>query len=243
MKTTKKINEWQILTPIGWSDFGGVKQSKRTDTIKLIFSDNRSLVCTPEHKIKNINDIFISAKDSLNQKILTQNGETTIVDIIYMTDDLLVYDILNVDKQNEFYSSNIVSHNCAHIEDHLMKDFWASVIPTISSSKKRTTKIFMVSTPKGTGNIFYKIFQKALKEESDENMKWHAEEIHWYDIPGRGKLWKADMVEALHGDKLLFEQEFNCCCASGCTVTILDTLTNQQKQVTLDELYRKIQEN
>jgi hypothetical protein len=92
-----------------------------------------------------------------------------------------------------------------------MKDFWASVIPTISSSKKRTTKIFMVSTPKGTGNLFYEIFIKAQKGESDENMTWHAEEIHWNEIPGRGKLWKADMVEALHNDKLLFEQEFNCC--------------------------------
>ncbi|MEN6622917.1 MAG: terminase family protein [Smithella sp.] len=105
----------------------------------------------------------------------------------------------------------IIIDEAAHIEDHLMKDFWASVIPTISSSKKRTTKIFMVSTPKGTGNLFYDIFIKAQKGEEDENMKWHQEEIHWYDVPGRGKLWKADMVEALHNDKLLFEQEFNCC--------------------------------
>lgn len=104
----------------------------------------------------------------------------------------------------------IIIDEAAHIEDHLMKDFWASVIPTISSSKKRTTKIFMVSTPKGTGNLFYEIFVKAQKGETDENLKWHAEEIHWMDIPGRGKLWKQDMIEALHNDKLLFEQEFNC---------------------------------
>jgi hypothetical protein len=105
----------------------------------------------------------------------------------------------------------IIIDEAAHIEDHLMKDFWASVIPTISSSKKRTTKIFMVSTPKGTGNMFYEIFIKAQKGESDENMSWHAEEIRWHEVPGRGKLWKAGMVEALHNDKLLFEQEFNCC--------------------------------
>ena len=105
----------------------------------------------------------------------------------------------------------IIIDEAAHIDDHLMKDFWASVIPTISSSKKRTTKIFMVSTPKGTGNLFYEIFIKAQKGEEDENMTWHAEEIHWNEVPGRGKLWKQDMVEALHNDKLLFEQEFNCC--------------------------------
>lgn len=105
----------------------------------------------------------------------------------------------------------IIIDEAAHIDDHLMKDFWASVIPVISSSKKRTTKIFMVSTPKGTGNLFYEIFVKAQKSETDENMLWHAEEIHWFDVPGRGKLWKQDMIEALHGDKILFEQEFNCC--------------------------------
>jgi len=104
----------------------------------------------------------------------------------------------------------IIIDEAAHIEDHLIKDFWASVIPVISSSKKRTTKIFMTSTPKGTGNVFHEIYTKALKNEDDNNMKWHAEEVHWYDQPGRGKLWKQDMIEALHGDKMLFEQEFNC---------------------------------
>lgn len=106
----------------------------------------------------------------------------------------------------------IIIDEAAHIEPHLMDEFWASVIPVISSSKKRTTKIFMVSTPKGTGNLFYEIYTKAEKGEHDnEVLTWHAESIHWYEVPGRGKLWKADMVEALHNDKLLFEQEFNCC--------------------------------
>ena len=117
---------------------------------------------------------------------------------------------LNVKKGNEYFTDGVISHNCAHIDDYLMKDFWASVIPAISSSKKRNTKVFIVSTPKGTGNLFYEIFTKAQKGESDENITWHAEEIRWNEIPGRGKLWKADMIEALHNDKSLFEQEFNC---------------------------------
>lgn len=104
----------------------------------------------------------------------------------------------------------IIIDEAAHIEDHLMHDFWGSVIPTISSSKKRTTKIFMVSTPRGTGNMFYEVFSKAQTGDEDDGMSWHSEEIHWYDVPGRGKLWKQDMIAGLNGDKLLFEQEFNC---------------------------------
>ncbi len=104
----------------------------------------------------------------------------------------------------------IIIDEAAHIDDHLMKDFWSSVIPVISSSKKRTTKIFMVSTPKGTGNLFYEIFTKAQRNEIDNNLAWHAEKIRWKEVPGRGKLWKADMIEALHNDLLLFDQEFDC---------------------------------
>jgi len=104
----------------------------------------------------------------------------------------------------------IIIDEAAHIEDHLMRDFWASVIPTISSSKKRTTKIFMVSTPKGTGNKYHDIFSRAMTNEEEEGMAWHAEEIHWYDVPGRGKLWRQDMVAAMGSDEMLFEQEFNC---------------------------------
>lgn len=104
----------------------------------------------------------------------------------------------------------IIIDEAAHIEDHMMRDFWASVIPVISSSKKRTTKIFMVSTPKGTGNLFYEIYTKAGHGDTDDGVSWHAEELHWYEIPGRGKLWAQDMVTALHGDKQLFDQEFDC---------------------------------
>ena len=123
----------------------------------------------------------------------------------------------------------IIIDEAAHIEPHLMGEFWASVIPVISSSKKRTTKIFMVSTPKGTGNMFYEIFVKAQKGENDQNLTWHAETIYWHEIPGRGKLWKADMVEALHGDKLLFEQEFNCSfLESGDSAIDVDLLNEMQ---------------
>lgn len=103
----------------------------------------------------------------------------------------------------------IIIDEMAHIEDHLIEDFWASVIPVISSSRKGTTKIFAVSTPKGTGNKFHEIFTQAEAGEQEEGMRWNAERIDWYEIPGRGKKWKASMMAALGGDPQLFDQEFN----------------------------------
>lgn len=104
----------------------------------------------------------------------------------------------------------VIIDEMAHIEDHVVSEFWASVIPTISSSKKRTTKIFAVSTPKGTGNKFHDIFSKAQKCEIDQEagVAWHAEEFYWYDVPGRTKAWRRDMIAALGGDEKMFSQEF-----------------------------------
>jgi hypothetical protein len=89
----------------------------------------------------------------------------------------------------------------AFIDENFMEEFWKSVIPIISSGK--TTKIFMVSTPNGTGNKFYEIFSGA---ETGTN-NWHAERIDWWDVPGRGEKWRKDMVSAL-GSEEAFQQEF-----------------------------------
>lgn len=89
----------------------------------------------------------------------------------------------------------------AFIDPNFMEEFWKSVIPIISSGK--TTKIFMVSTPNGTGNKFYEIYSGAEKGTN----KWHAERIDWWEVPGRGEKWRKDMVSAL-GSEEAFQQEF-----------------------------------
>ena len=89
----------------------------------------------------------------------------------------------------------------AFIDPHFMDEFWKSVIPIVSSGKK--TKIFMVSTPNGSGNKFYEIYSGAEKETNG----WHAERIDWWDVPGRGEKWRKQMVAALGSDEA-FQQEF-----------------------------------
>ena len=89
----------------------------------------------------------------------------------------------------------------AFIEQNFMEEFWKSVIPIISSGK--TTKIFMVSTPNGTGNKFYEIYSNAEKGTND----WKAERIDWWDVPGRGEKWRKKMIGALGSDEA-FQQEF-----------------------------------
>jgi hypothetical protein len=90
----------------------------------------------------------------------------------------------------------------AFIEPHLINEFWASVIPSISSGKK--SKVLMVSTPNGVGNKFYEMFSGA---ESGQLKQWKAERVDWWDVPGRDEQWKQTQIELL-GSEEKFMQEY-----------------------------------
>ena len=55
----------------------------------------------------------------------------------------------------------LILDELAFIEPHIVEEFWKSVYPTISSSKK--SKIFIASTPNGTENLFYKLYTGAVQ--------------------------------------------------------------------------------
>lgn len=208
-----KNSKYKILTSSGFKDFVGVIKGSNDTKYIIEFESGEIVECTSKHKLMLDNINYVFADEIEIGLTLSENKRVS--DIKIKKDKRDVYEILETEN-HQYIGNGISFHQCiiideaAHIENHLMEDFWSSVIPVISSSKKRTTKIFMTSTPKGTNNKFYEIFTKAKHNEADNEMAWHAEEVHWYDQPGRGKLWKQDMIEALNGDITLFEQEFNC---------------------------------
>lgn len=95
----------------------------------------------------------------------------------------------------------LILDELAHIEPHLMKDFWAAVYPIISASKK--SKIIIASTPNGTDNLFYQLWSGAEKGENG----WSPLRIHWSEIPGRDKEW-AKITKASLESEDLWAQEF-----------------------------------
>lgn len=97
----------------------------------------------------------------------------------------------------------LVLDELAFIDNHLVESFWKSVYPIISSSKK--SKIFIASTPNGTGNLFHDIYSNAVKGKNN----WYASRIDWDEIPGRDEKWKQDTIKSL-GSQQIFDQEFGC---------------------------------
>lgn len=97
----------------------------------------------------------------------------------------------------------LILDELAFIEPHLVDEFWKSVYPIISSSKK--SKIFVASTANGTGNLFHRLYDAADKGESN----WACDKILWNEIPGRDEKWKDDTIASI-GSMEAFNQEFNC---------------------------------
>ena len=90
----------------------------------------------------------------------------------------------------------------AHIDPpSLAEDFFTSVYPTISSGS--TTKVFIVSTPKGL-NMFYKMWIDAEEKRSD----YVPIEVHWSQTPGRDQKWREETIR--NTSELQFSQEYEC---------------------------------
>ena len=97
----------------------------------------------------------------------------------------------------------LILDELAFIEPHIVEEFWKSVYPTISSSKR--SKIFICSTPNGTDNLFYNLYTGASKGTNG----WVYDRVTWDQVPGRDDRWRDENIKLL-GSKEAFDQEFGC---------------------------------
>ena len=97
----------------------------------------------------------------------------------------------------------LVIDEMAFIEPHLVEEFWKSVFPIITSSKK--SKVFVCSTANGTDNLFYKLYSGAIEGDNG----WAHDKIKWNEIPGRDEAW-AQATKTAIGSADAWLQEFEC---------------------------------
>lgn len=88
----------------------------------------------------------------------------------------------------------------AHIPATTADAFFASVYPTISSAE--TTKIIIVSTPKGL-NQFYKLWNDAINGENSYNPVL----VEWHEHPNRDEAWAEKTLADIGPHR--FAQEYN----------------------------------
>ena len=190
-------SKYEILSNDGWKDFKGVIKRKDAECVFIRTHSGKNAIVSCSHKFIGKNKSTIAASGSFNRFIKTQDGYEKVVNV-KLTTNRDVYDIYDVEDCHNFIGNGIVNHNC-----HLMEPFWASVFPIVSSSKK--AKVFMCSTPNGTGNLFYDIYTGSIENKNG----WANDKILWSEIPGRDEKWVKEIKGGLASEEK-FEQEFNC---------------------------------
>jgi hypothetical protein len=200
------LNEWEIETPNGWSDFKGITKMKRKQLYSVTTEKDKNVIVSKNHFFIDENDEKLFCKDALNKNIKTIDGLEKVTKIEKYKKGC-VYDLISVEKGNVFYGNAILHHNCG-----LLEEFWRSVYPIISSAKK--SKILAASTPKGIGNLFHDLWEGANKTGEEWN-GWHGERVDWWEVPNRDEKWKLETMRTI-GSREAFMQEFeNAFLASG----------------------------
>ena len=121
--------------------------------------------------------------------------------------------------------SCLVIDECAFVEEHLLDPFWASVFPIVSASDD--SKVFMCSTPNGTGNLFHTTYTGAVEGKNG----WAHDRILWHEIPGRTEEW-ADKIRAGLASAEKFAQEYDCEFINTGTSSLNENLYRELKKLT-----------
>jgi hypothetical protein len=88
----------------------------------------------------------------------------------------------------------------AHIAPNIVGDFWRSVYPTLASSE--ISQCIISSTPAGQANLFYEIWDNAVKGKNSFKYK----RVDYWQVPGHDDEW-ATKIKADFGEER-FAQEF-----------------------------------
>lgn len=95
----------------------------------------------------------------------------------------------------------------------ILSDFWSANYPALSASYQ--SKIFIISTPNGIGDLFHSLWQGAV----NGNNGFIPSRVQWWQVPGRDEEWKKEQQKVL--SKVEWDREFECAFL-GSTNTVID---------------------
>ena len=233
-KVLKPLFNVEVLSDSGWQKIDSVNVTQQASTVTLRTKDNKTLTCALDHILIDENGNEVLAKDSLNCKVKSIDSHNDqIIEVLYNDKKEVLYDLsLNDESSHTYYTNGILSHNCIIIDEmsfipkNIIDDFFASVMPIISSSKK--SKAIVVSTPNGASGLYYDLWQEALQNQRNKIKDgWQPFRIHWWDTGGiRDEAWKRQQIAAIGIER--WKQEYEC-----------DFLTSSSKKLIPDDIIEK----
>lgn len=190
-----KNKNFEVLTDQGFKDFKGVIKGENSNKIKIKFSNDKELICTPKHKLIKLDFSIVFAKDLKIGDVLY--GNIIILNITTYVDQAPVYEFLEVKDTHTYLVNGILSHQCiildefAFVRPEIAHEFYEAVYPTISSS--RTAKIIMLSCV--TPETF--IFTESGISEIGELMDMSKEGGYFgkkYSVLGHSKFRESNIL-------------------------------------------------
>lgn len=189
-------DEWEVLTPSGYQSFRGIKHTKKLNNLEFKFTDGTSIIVSKNHKFQLKNKTFIYAKDLNIGDVLIKDFK--IQDIVNKDDEIDLYDLLDVENGNIYFTNGIVSHNCAFIQN--AGEIWTSAQQTLATGGDA----IILSTPYGIGNFFHKMWIQA--EEGSNG--FNTIRLPWHVHPERTQEWRDAQTQQLGEKKAA--QECDC---------------------------------
>ncbi len=125
----------------------------------------------------------------------------------------------------------LIIDEMAFVPPKIMEDLWSSVYPIISSNVG--TKVIVVSTPNGTGNMFHTIYEAGATNIDPDG--WVSFKFLWDEVPGRDEHWRNVQIASFMGDMQKWNQEFGCEFL-GSTNTLIPTIIIQQYKKYFNQL-------
>ena len=89
---------------------------------------------------------------------------------------------------------------CALIPQNIIKEFWASVYPTMSSFEQ--SQIIVLSTPRGRSGLFYDLYTGAINGTNG----FVYQRVDWWQVPGHDEKWKEEQIKVFGQE--LWDREF-----------------------------------
>lgn len=222
----KDIKNWEVETSSGWKSFDGIKKTNKNEVIEIEFESGLKLKCSTCHKLKLKNKTFKYVTHiKIGNEIL---GRDNVIEIVKskktINKSTPLYDLINVADGNEYYTNDIISHNCAFIDG--VEEIWLSSQYTLSTGGRA----ILLSTPNGVGNFFHKTWVDA---ESGKN-NFNTIRLPWNLHPERDQEWR-DRQTMLSGVKGAAQE---CDCIWGeSVVRVKDKDTNEEFTISLKDLY------
>ena len=233
-------DEYEILTPDGFSDFRGLMVSTKPTivVVAVVNGEERSIRCTPDHK-------FIMKDGSTKEAQALQADDELYGGAIFrasMVDGaaVTVYDPLDVQLGHRFFADGICVSNCLFLDEFafvkpiVQEEFWTSILPTLSTGGS----CICTSTPNGDANLFAQLWRQATnKSQGDGDIPFVPLHVRWDQPPGRDEKFKQQQIKLLGEDK--WRQEYEC--VSGDTMLTLQDSNGVIFEMTIQELHQYLE--